>query len=89
MSSVAASNSAGAKAEAPPREIIPSLADLSLDSEAYVSLLALLISEARYVQNNQRQGLIPQESRIAAHLLSVLSPHSAENGGPLIIETLE
>jgi len=66
----------------------PLLADLSLDKDEYIALLHKLIGESVHVQNNPRQGLIPDEGRIVPHLLSILDPHTTDNGGPLIIEQL-
>lgn len=66
----------------------PLLEDLSLDGDEYITLLTALIGESVHVQNNPRQGLIPDEGRIASHLLSVLSPYCTDNGGPLVTEQL-
>ncbi|GFQ04013.1 acetylornithine deacetylase [Phtheirospermum japonicum] len=58
------------------------LGDLNKDS--FVSLLSKLIGESKHVQNNP-PDLIPEEDRIVRHVLDVLRPFSAANGGPLLI----
>ncbi|CAA6669695.1 unnamed protein product [Spirodela intermedia] len=60
-----------------------------LDEEAFVSLLAKLIGEARHVQNNP-PDLIPKEDRVVRHVLDVLLPYSTTPppgaaGGPLVV----
>lgn len=69
-----------------------SLQDLSLDKDEYIGLLTKLISESKYVQNNPRQGLIPEEGRVAKHVLDILKPLSQDSGngggGPLIVQEL-
>ncbi|MQL88898.1 hypothetical protein Taro_021462 [Colocasia esculenta] len=60
-----------------------------LDREAFVPLLAKLIGEARHVQNNPPE-LVPQEDRVARHVLDALLPYSTTPppgapGGPLIV----
>ena len=65
-----------------------SLKGIELDGQEYTDLLTKLIGESRHVQNNPRQGLIPNESKVAAHVLELLNPYKKENGGPLIIEEL-
>lgn len=69
--------------------VLPSLEGLALDRDFYVELLGKLIGESVHVQNNPRQGLVPQESKIAKHVLDVLSPLSTDNGGVLQIDVLE
>ena len=64
------------------------LKGLSLDKDEYVALLGKLVGESRHVQNNPRQGLIPEEAKVARHVLDVLMPYSQENGGPLIVKEL-
>ncbi|KAL6498114.1 hypothetical protein OROGR_028511 [Orobanche gracilis] len=59
------------------------LGDLNKDS--FVSLLSKLIGESKHVQNNP-PDLIPEEDRIVRHLLNVLHPFSAANGGPLVVK---
>jgi acetylornithine deacetylase len=58
----------------------------TLNEERYVGLLRKLIGEAKFLQNNPAQGLIPKEDLAAAHVLDLLTPFSTENGGPLKIE---
>jgi len=65
------------------------LKGLDLDKDEYVALMEKLIGEARHVQNNPRQGLVPKESVVAVHVMDVLEPYKQENGGPLIIKELE
>ncbi|KAF8380691.1 hypothetical protein HHK36_028181 [Tetracentron sinense] len=56
-----------------------------LDKDSFVSLLSKLIGEAKYVQNNP-PDLIPEENRVAKHVLDVLLPYSTTTGGgPLIV----
>jgi acetylornithine deacetylase len=69
--------------------LLPELSEFSLNEEAYKELLGKLISESKYVQNNPRQGLVPEEARVANHCLEKLRPFSTENGGPLELEILE
>lgn len=66
----------------------PLLSGLTLDKDEYIGLLTKLIGESIHLQNNPRQGLVPDESRIVPHLLEVLTPFSTDNGGPLVIEAL-
>lgn len=63
------------------------LEGLALDKEEYISLMEKLIGESQYVQNNPRQGLTPNEEKVAQHVLEILEPLSTKNGGPLIITT--
>jgi len=60
-----------------------------MDKAAFIDVLRKLIGESKYLQNNPRLGIHPQESRAAKIVLDVLSPYSAQNGGPLQIEELE
>ncbi|KAJ4958757.1 hypothetical protein NE237_025868 [Protea cynaroides] len=56
-----------------------------LDKESFVPLLSKLIGESKYVQNNPPE-LIPEEDRVAKHVLDVLLPYSTTTGGgPLIV----
>jgi len=66
----------------------PALEGLTLDQEAFVNLLRKLISESEHVQNNPGQ-LVPEEGRIAKHVVDELRPFSTEAGGPLKVELLE
>ena len=61
---------------------------LELDGDEYIALMTKLIGEARHVQNNPRQGLIPREEVIARHVKDTLAPYVVENGGPLVVEEL-
>lgn len=40
-----------------------------------------VMSESEHVQNDPKQGFIPQEGLVAAHLVEALKPFSEENGG--------
>ncbi|CAN0908185.1 Acetylornithine deacetylase [Linum grandiflorum] len=56
-----------------------------LNRDSFISLLEKLIGESEHVQNNPPE-LIPQEVRVANHVLEVLRPFSTETGGgPLIL----
>eukprot|EP00933_Yihiella_yeosuensis_P036451 TRINITY_DN30202_c0_g1_i1.p1 TRINITY_DN30202_c0_g1~~TRINITY_DN30202_c0_g1_i1.p1 ORF type:complete len:543 (+),score=108.40 TRINITY_DN30202_c0_g1_i1:77-1705(+) len=74
-----------------------SLADMSklsgvpkeLDQQGFLSVLKSLIGEAKYLQNNPRLGIHPQEKRAANIVIKELEPFSTKNGGPLVIEELE
>ncbi|KAJ4728704.1 acetylornithine deacetylase [Melia azedarach] len=58
----------------------------SLNKDSFVSLLTKLIGESKYVQNNP-PDLIPEEDRVAKHVLDVLLPFSTKTGGgPLVID---
>ena len=69
-------------------ELPTELQGMELDAEAYVELLRLVIAESKHVQNNPSQGLIPEEGKVAQHLLKTLEPYSGENG-PLEVQVLE
>mmetsp|Transcript_8132 Transcript_8132/g.23335 ORF Transcript_8132/g.23335 Transcript_8132/m.23335 type:complete len:446 (-) Transcript_8132:440-1777(-) len=58
---------------------------VQFDEEAYVSLLEKLIGESKFLQNNPPDQ-IPMEDRAVRHILEVLEPFSADNGGPLVIQ---
>jgi acetylornithine deacetylase len=64
------------------------LKDLALDKEEYISLLGKLIGESKHLQNNPRQGLVPQEQLAANHVLDILRPYTTENGGPLMVQEI-
>lgn len=64
------------------------LKDLALDKDEYLALLEKLMGESKFVQNNPRQGLVPEEGRIVKHVLDVLKPFTQEEGGPLIVKEL-
>lgn len=55
-----------------------------LNRDAFVTLLSKLIGESKYVQNNP-PDLIPQEDRVANHVLDVLLPYSTTTGGGQLI----
>ncbi|KAL5724360.1 acetylornithine deacetylase [Ranunculus cassubicifolius] len=56
-----------------------------LSREAFIPLLTKLIGESKYVQNNPPE-LIPEENRVAKHVLDVLLPLSTTTGGgPLVV----
>ncbi|XP_042493614.1 acetylornithine deacetylase-like [Macadamia integrifolia] len=56
-----------------------------LDKDSFVALLSKLIGESKYVQNNPPE-LIPEEDRVARHVLDALLPYSTTTGGgPLIV----
>mmetsp|Transcript_6748 Transcript_6748/g.12459 ORF Transcript_6748/g.12459 Transcript_6748/m.12459 type:complete len:503 (+) Transcript_6748:60-1568(+) len=61
---------------------------IELDEKRYVELMEKLIGEAKFVQNFPPE-LVPEEGRVIKHLLDILEPHSAKNGGPLEIEVVE
>jgi len=61
---------------------------LRIEPQRYIDLLAKLIGETSNLQNFPPE-LIPQEGLVAKHVLDALAPHSAEQGGPLVIEKVE
>ncbi|CAD7927717.1 unnamed protein product [Amoebophrya sp. A25] len=79
-----------------PSDLKPGMGDFTLDSlEAtfdetlFVKLMEKLIKEAKYLQNNPRAGVVPEEERAAKIVMDCLNPFSTKNGGPLQIELLE
>jgi len=60
-----------------------------LDKARFVGLLRRLLSETRYLQNNPRLGIVPEEKRAAKIVMDELAPYSTAKGGPLVIEELE
>eukprot|EP00271_Cylindrocystis_brebissonii_P006292 TRINITY_DN189_c0_g1_i1.p1 TRINITY_DN189_c0_g1~~TRINITY_DN189_c0_g1_i1.p1 ORF type:complete len:435 (-),score=75.46 TRINITY_DN189_c0_g1_i1:458-1762(-) len=57
-----------------------------LDEKAFLELLGKLIGETKHLQNNANEN-VPVEDRAARHVLEILQPLSAvEGGGPLIID---
>lgn len=58
---------------------------LVLDDDRFVALLRKLIGEAEFVQNNP-PDLVPEEDRVVRHVLEVLTPHSVQHGGPLLVQ---
>lgn len=61
----------------------------SLDKSLFVERLRKLIAESKYLQNNPRLGIHPEEKRAAAIVMKELEPFSTKSGGPLVIEELE
>lgn len=59
-----------------------------LDEGFFVELLRKLMAESKYLQNNPRLGVIPEETRACKIVMNELAPFSQEKGGPLIIEEL-
>jgi len=59
-----------------------------LDKAAFVATLRKLIAESKFLQNNQRLGITPDESRAAKVVMQELAPYSQAQGGPLIVEEL-
>ncbi|PKI57137.1 hypothetical protein CRG98_022427 [Punica granatum] len=56
-----------------------------LDKQSFTALLSKLIGESKFVQNNP-PDLIPEEDRIAKHVLDSLLPFSTTTGGgPLVL----
>lgn len=62
------------------------LADVEMNEERFLGLLTNLIGEAKYLQNNPAQGLIPEEKKAADHIINLLKPYTKENGGVLEVE---
>eukprot|EP00397_Hematodinium_sp_SG-2012_P033602 GEMP01035924.1.p1 GENE.GEMP01035924.1~~GEMP01035924.1.p1 ORF type:complete len:477 (+),score=102.19 GEMP01035924.1:49-1479(+) len=60
-----------------------------LNVKDFVDLLEKLIGETKYLQNNPKMGVHPEEARAAKHVFDFLAPYSTENGGPLKMERLE
>jgi len=60
-----------------------------LDKAAFTELLRKLIAEAKFLQNNPRLGVVPEEKRACRVVMQDLAPYSTANGGPLIVEELE
>ncbi|CAD7927450.1 unnamed protein product [Amoebophrya sp. A120] len=58
------------------------------DEPLFLSLMEKLIGQAKYLQNNPKAGVIPQEERAAKIVVDALRPYSTEKGGPLQIEVL-
>jgi acetylornithine deacetylase len=54
------------------------LAGLSLDRDAFISLLGKLIGETERLQNNP-PSLIPSEGLAAQHVLSALEPYTVSS----------
>ncbi|CAK4144117.1 unnamed protein product [Aphanomyces euteiches] len=60
-----------------------SLLDVTLNEEAYISLLGKLISVSEKVQNAPGLGLIPQEDLVSDFVLEELKPYLKQNGGAI------
>ena len=63
------------------------LADWTLDSERFVTLLGKLVGEAESLQN-QPPRYVPREDNAARHIIELLRPHTREHGGPLTLQHL-
>jgi len=68
--------------------MLDAFAGVELDEAKFLELLKKVMSESEHVQNDPKQGFIPQEGLVAAHLVEALKPFSEENGGPLKVELL-
>lgn len=64
------------------------LSTISLDDEEYVSLLAKLIGESEFLQDNP-PAHVPEETRAARHVIDHLKPFTTEEGGPLTVKLVE
>eukprot|EP01084_Bolivina_argentea_P267867 454831_1 len=62
------------------------LREITMNEERFLSLLGNLIGQARTLQNDPSQGLIPREDNVGDFILETLQPFSKEEGGPLIVE---
>lgn len=60
-----------------------------MDKAPFVDLLRRLIAESKYLQNNPRLGIHPEEKRAALIVMKELESVSTQAGGPLVIEELE
>lgn len=60
-----------------------------IDKTHYVEVLKKLMDESKFLQNNPRLGIHPQEKRAAQVVIKELEAFSTKNGGPLIVEELE
>lgn len=60
-----------------------------LDKACYVEVLRKLMDESKFLQNNPRLGIHPQEKRAAQIVIKELEAYSTKAGGPLIVEELE
>ena len=74
-----------------PRKIdyLEALKDMNMEEDVFLTLLTKVIGESKYVQNNPRGGLIPEEGKVAKHIFKELEPFTTENGGPLEVTKLE
>lgn len=60
-----------------------------LDRKAFVDTLRRLIAQSKFLQNNPRLGIVPQEKRAAEVVLQDLAAFRKEAGGPLVITEYE
>jgi|EP00927_Polykrikos_kofoidii_P066415 acetylornithine deacetylase len=60
-----------------------------MDKDVFVELMRKLIGESKFLQNNPRLGVVPEETRAALIVMEELQPFCTEAGGPLIMERLE
>lgn len=61
----------------------------ALNTKAFVTLLEKLLAESKFLQNNPRLHIVPEEKRAADIVIKELLPYSTQSGGPLIVEELE
>ena len=61
---------------------IPSM----FDEKLFLLLMEKLLGQSKYLQNNPRGGVIPEEERAAKIVMDTLRPYSTEKGGPLKME---
>jgi len=59
-----------------------------LNEPLFLETLKALIGESKFLQNNPRLGVIPEEKRASNIVQRTLSEFSSANGGPLQIEEL-
>ena len=61
-----------------PRQIdyLEALKDMNMEEDIFLTLLTKVIGESKYVQNNPRGGLIPEEGKVAKHIFCVQSGNS-------------
>jgi hypothetical protein len=61
---------------------LPSPAEF-FDEPVFLEILEGLIGQSKWLQNNPKLGVTPEEARAAKVVLDALRPYSTENGGPL------
>ncbi|KAF0710144.1 Aste57867_5595 [Aphanomyces stellatus] len=57
--------------------------DVTLDADAYIKLLAKLMSVSEKVQNAPGLGLVPHEDLVSDFVLEELKPYLKQHGGPI------
>lgn len=62
---------------------------LDMEPKLFINTLSALIGESKFLQNNPRLGVHPEEKRAVNVVLKDLDQFSKANGGPLVIEELE